>query len=115
MRASDAGAAKPAAAPFWFGAAAAGLHPSEMVHIGDAVVNDLVGALDAGMAGVLLSRPEQMPRHKVELESMPSKDDARWREVAGLGEATRLILEERAFGPVEGRDAAARKGAGGAG
>ena len=112
--ASDAGAAKPAPAPFWLAAAAAGCAPSEIVHVGDSVETDLRGALHAGNSAVLLTRTPAAAEQAA-AESLPwpgaapsgasppqrpAADDARWREVGGLDEAVALILDEAAFGPV---------------
>ena len=91
----DAGAAKPDAAPFWFAAAAAECSPAEMVHVGDDVHSDLIGALRAGSRAILLSRPEQQPRKPRELEALGAveRDATRWREVATLQEAVEVIGE----------------------
>jgi len=96
--AADAGAAKPKPAPFWMGAAAAGCNPAECVHVGDDVVTDLTGALEAGFRAILVSRAEQMPRKPHDLEALAAieRDPDRWREVATLEEAAKVIQEWRA-------------------
>ena len=97
VSAGDAGAAKPSAAPFWMSAHAAGCRPSEMVHVGDDVVTDLKGALDAGFRAVLVSRADLLPRKPQELEVLETleKDPARWREVASLEEMVQVVREWR--------------------
>ncbi|KOO52883.1 had-superfamily hydrolase [Chrysochromulina tobinii] len=98
VSAGDAGATKPSAAPFWMAAHAAGCRPSEMVHVGDDVVTDLKGALDAGFRAVLVSRADLLPRKPQELEVLETleKDPARWREVASLEEMVQVeALRER--------------------
>ena len=89
----DAGAAKPEVAPFWFAAAAAECSPAELVHVGDDVTSDLLGALRAGARAILLSRPEQQPRkpHEVEALAAIEADATRWREVSSLAEAVQVI------------------------
>ena len=98
VTAADAGAAKPAAPPFWMAAAAAGCHPSECVHVGDDVESDLRGALQAGFRAILLSRPEQQPRkaHELDLLAGLEQDPTRWREVSTLEEAVLAVQEWRA-------------------
>ncbi len=97
--AGDAGAAKPAATPFWMAAHAAGCRPCEVVHVGDDVVTDLKGALDAGFRAVLVSRTELQPRKPQELEALRAieRDPARWREVASLEEMVQVVQEWRAM------------------
>ena len=73
-------------------AAAARRRPSELVHVGDDVVTDLRGALDAGYRAVLLTRAGRQ-RKPEELEQMPGADATRWREVASLDEAVQVILQ----------------------
>jgi len=104
--AGDAGCSKPGAAPFWHAiegarqawARAVGeesaplVRPCHVVHIGDDVKTDLVGALDAGCRAVLLSRPESMPRSDEQLAALPPADPSRWREVASLDEAVQVVL-----------------------
>lgn len=91
VTAADAGAAKPAVAPFLHAAAAAGVHPAQVVHVGDAIGADLIGALGCGMRAILLTRegfkrPESEP-------PLPPKDAARWREVATLEEMVAVLSE----------------------
>ena len=49
IRAEEIGAAKPSAAPFAAAAQRAGLPLQRIVHVGDSLAKDVVGALDAGM------------------------------------------------------------------
>jgi putative hydrolase of the HAD superfamily len=51
-----AGAAKPEAAIFEYATARHGLKPSDAVQVGDSLRDDVEGAREAGMAGVLLDR-----------------------------------------------------------
>lgn len=104
VSAGDAGATKPSAAPFWMAAHAAGCRPSEMVHVGDDVVTDLKGALDAGFRAVLVSRADLLPRKPQELEVLETleKDPARWREVASLEEMVQVVREWREKSEVDG-------------
>lgn len=110
--AGDAGCSKPRAAPFWHALAAAHatwgsavgeeaapkMRPCHLVHIGDDVKTDLVGALTAGSRAVLLSRPEAMPRSAEQTALLPARDPRRWREVATLEEAVKVVLEWQAEG-----------------
>ena len=68
-----------------------------MVHVGDDVVTDLKGALDAGFRAVLVSRADLLPRKPQELEVLETleKDPARWREVASLEEMVQVVREWR--------------------
>lgn len=86
------GAAKPHVAPFLAAAAAAGCHPSQIVHVGDSIESDLVGALAVGMRALLLTRPELPARTALELASAPPADALAWREVTSLEAAADLIL-----------------------
>jgi len=130
VRALDAGASKPHAAPFWHAAAAAQrwhaasasasaggagsasaghagepraaslCRPCNLVHVGDDVVTDLLGALRAGCRAVLVSRPELMPRTPEQTAELPPADPSRWREVASLEEAAEVALEWKREGEV---------------
>lgn len=90
VTAGDAGAEKPAAAPFLMAAAAAGCHPRHVVHLGDSVAKDLRGALDAGMSAVLVTRPEVPPPKELPPE------DPRWTRAESLAAAVAGILERHA-------------------
>ena len=90
VTAADAGAEKPAAAPFLMAAAAARCHPRHVVHVGDSATGDLRGALDAGMAAVLVTRPG-IP----EPSALPP-EDARWTRADSLTAAVAAIMERRA-------------------
>mmetsp|Transcript_42468 Transcript_42468/g.111784 ORF Transcript_42468/g.111784 Transcript_42468/m.111784 type:complete len:202 (-) Transcript_42468:403-1008(-) len=96
--AAEAGAAKPAASPFWMTAHAVGCHPAEIVHIGDDVITDLLGALKAGFRAILVSRPDQGPRKPQQIEALRAikADPGRWREVASLEEAVTVVAEWQA-------------------
>ena len=72
------------------------LRPCHLVHIGDDVVTDLLGALEAGARAILISRPELMPRTAEQVAQMPTPDPSRWREVANLREAVAVVLEWQA-------------------
>jgi putative hydrolase of the HAD superfamily len=62
------GARKPAAAPFARALELAGVDPSEALHVGDSVVEDVEGALAAGIAAVLIDRTGVLPT-----EAVPAK------------------------------------------
>ena len=93
VTAADAGAAKPHPSPFLLAAAAAGCHPTEIVHVGDSVQSDLVGALTVGMRAVLLTRPELPPRSAAEVQAVPPESD-QWRELTSLAATIEAVLGE---------------------
>jgi HAD superfamily hydrolase (TIGR01549 family) len=113
--AAEAGASKPHPAPFWHAAHAAGCKPAELVHIGDDVTTDLIGALGAGCRAILLTRKyradgsrttEEMAYMIGKRAAMPPSDPTRWREVQTLAEAVEVVLEWR------GDDLAEKEGLG---
>ncbi|MHB8694741.1 MAG: HAD family hydrolase [Solirubrobacteraceae bacterium] len=55
------GARKPAAAPFEAALALAGVGPSEALHVGDSVAEDVEGALAAGLSAALIVRSGDPP------------------------------------------------------
>ena len=72
VRASEVGVAKPEAEIFLAAARAAGIRPEEVLHVGDAPVEDIHGARSAGMQVVWMNRfarswPEEHPRPAVEI------------------------------------------------
>lgn len=99
VTAADAGAPKPHLPPFLAAAESAGCHPAEIVHVGDSIESDLVGALDAGMRAVLLNRPELPARTPAEIQAMPEQSGERWIEAASLAEAAEAILGEWGASP----------------
>ena len=85
------GASKPAITPFLHAAAAGGVHPAAIVHVGDAIGADLIGALGCGMRAVLLTRDGlQRPASEPPL---PPQDAARWREVRTLDAVVAVLRE----------------------
>mmetsp|Transcript_19160 Transcript_19160/g.22881 ORF Transcript_19160/g.22881 Transcript_19160/m.22881 type:complete len:186 (+) Transcript_19160:1-558(+) len=56
--ASDAGAMKPANAPFLMACHLAQCHPAEIVHVGDCIRSDVGGAQGCGIRSIHLLRPE---------------------------------------------------------
>jgi putative hydrolase of the HAD superfamily len=69
------GARKPAAAPFAAALELAGVGPSEALHVGDSVAEDVEGALAAGIAAVLIDRkgvlpPEAVPANVARIASL---------------------------------------------
>lgn len=56
VRAEEVGAAKPSAAPFIAASQRAGVPLHRMVHVGDSIEKDVVGALAAGACAVFLER-----------------------------------------------------------
>mmetsp|Transcript_15851 Transcript_15851/g.51235 ORF Transcript_15851/g.51235 Transcript_15851/m.51235 type:complete len:122 (+) Transcript_15851:3-368(+) len=88
----SAGCHKGSMPPFLMAAQAAGCHVSQLVHIGDSISKDLLGALRCGARCVLLTRPTHpLPRADAEVALTPPADGAWWGEAAGLGEASSLI------------------------
>jgi putative hydrolase of the HAD superfamily len=75
---AEAGAAKPDAAPFRAGLAAAGCGPEEAVHVGDSEENDVAGALAAGIRPVLIRRHGSEPAGEL-------------RAIANLGELAAVL------------------------
>ena len=102
--AGSAGASKPHPAPFWQACAGAGAalpgaeptraaaRPCEMVHVGDEVRSDLIGALGAGFRAVLITR-DGRERSEEERSALPPPDADRWREVRTLEEAVAVVRE----------------------
>ncbi|MBT8131655.1 MAG: HAD-IA family hydrolase [Gammaproteobacteria bacterium] len=75
IRAADIGAAKPAAAIFDAAAAAAGVSAQQVLHIGDAPLEDVNGAQQAGMTAIWMNRfgrkwPEEYPQAAAEISSL---------------------------------------------
>lgn len=93
LTAADAGAEKPGLAPFLHAAAVAGVHPCAVVHVGDSIRSDLLGALGCGMRAILLSRKDFARSAADEAAGRPPVDDARWREVCDLDEAAAVLRE----------------------
>ncbi|GAA0202725.1 hypothetical protein GCM10009526_26700 [Glutamicibacter creatinolyticus] len=69
-----AGAPKPDAAPFLAGCEQLGTDPGRTLYVGDSLINDVVGARNAGLPAVLLDRGA---RHK-------NSESARVENLAGL-------------------------------
>ncbi|MBT8136300.1 MAG: HAD-IA family hydrolase [Gammaproteobacteria bacterium] len=72
VRASEVGVAKPEAEIFHAAARAAGVRPEEVLHVGDAPVEDVSGARSAGMQVVWMNRfarswPDEHPRPMAEI------------------------------------------------
>ena len=63
-----------------------------MVHVGDSIRSDLLGALGCGMRAILLSRSD-LKRSAADEAYRPSTDDARWREVSTLDEAAAVLRD----------------------
>ena len=60
------------------------MHPRAVVHVGDSIRSDLLGALGCGMRAILLSRNDFKRSAADEAAGRPPADDARWREVYTL-------------------------------
>ena len=74
------------------------LKPRHLVHIGDDVSTDLLGALAAGCRAVLISRPELAPRPPEQTALLPAADPSRWREVGTVDEAIKVVMDWRSDG-----------------
>ena len=72
---------------------ACGCHPSEVVHVGDSIEADLLGALHCGMRAILLTRDGFVRSGSDARAERPPADDARWREVATLEQAASVVRE----------------------
>jgi len=75
IRAADVGVGKPEAAIFAAAAAAAGVSRARVLHVGDAPLEDITGAQDAGMSAVWMNRfgrtwPQEHPPPMAEIESL---------------------------------------------
>ena len=60
IRAADVGVAKPEAGIFAAAAEAAGVSPGSVLHVGDAPLEDVTGAMRAGMAAVWMNRYQRI-------------------------------------------------------
>ena len=83
----SSGAEKPSPEVYRRIAAAAGAVPSECVHVGDRVDNDVVGALAAGMTVVHLRRGPWGVLHADD----PALEDPRVRQLSSLGPLPELV------------------------
>jgi putative hydrolase of the HAD superfamily len=74
VSAADAGVKKPDAKIFTLGCKALDLEPESVLHVGDHPVEDVVGALDAGLTAVWVNRSagvwEQQQKPSAEVTSM---------------------------------------------
>ena len=66
----ERGASKPDGALFREACAELGNRPAEVVHVGDRLDADALGAARAGMHGVWLNRHERTPRHPAEVTAI---------------------------------------------
>ena len=66
--------------------------PAAIVHVGDSIQNDLLGALRCGMRALLLTR-DGLKRAPADEQARPPADDERWREVRTLEEAEQVLRE----------------------
>lgn len=82
ISAKSVGVAKPEPHIFQAAAAAVGVAPEEVLHIGDDAALDVIGALNAGMQAVWLNRQDKLWPH---LEQEPTL------EIASLEELTSLL------------------------
>jgi HAD superfamily hydrolase (TIGR01509 family) len=108
VTAADAGAAKPHPVPFWQAAAAAGCRPCNLVHVGDDVTTDLIGALSAGCRAILVQRVDDAgdtpPSARGPVDAtLPPVDDTRWRRVETLEQAVDVVNEWCAAGEASQR------------
>ena len=104
VTAAESGAAKPAVAPFLVAAHKAGAHPARIVHVGDSMESDVIGALNCGMRAVLVSRGEKSARPAIYEgrdaagnaapagATPPPEFSDRWVEVGSVSEAVDVIL-----------------------
>eukprot|EP00632_Arachnochrysis_sp_CCMP2950_P013953 CAMPEP_0185699650 /NCGR_PEP_ID=MMETSP1164-20130828/7046_1 /TAXON_ID=1104430 /ORGANISM="Chrysoreinhardia sp, Strain CCMP2950" /LENGTH=559 /DNA_ID=CAMNT_0028366591 /DNA_START=170 /DNA_END=1849 /DNA_ORIENTATION=+ len=109
ITAADVGAQKPRLAAFLAVAAQAGLDASglrHVVHVGDSVTDDVLGALEAGARAVLVPRPRvapdtaaaadtaswvSTPVPSVDTSLLADVDPDRWAAVASLSEIPAVI------------------------
>lgn len=94
------GSAKPDGALFREACAELGSHPAEVVHVGDRLEADALGAARAGMHGVWLNRHERTPAHPPEVSAITT-----------LGELPELITCDLPATPAPAREPAAVRSA----
>lgn len=71
----ERGAAKPDGALFREACAELGARPEQVVHVGDRLEADALGAIRAGMHGVWLNRHENYPAHPAEVSVITGLDE----------------------------------------
>lgn len=72
---AEAGEAKPGSAPFLRALELAGAEPSEALHVGDSLVNDVQGANAAGIRALLVQRSGEPPAGMRALRSLAELPD----------------------------------------
>ncbi|CAE7272738.1 coaE [Symbiodinium natans] len=90
ISAAGAGAAKPRGAPFLAAANAAGLWPCQILHVGDSLADDVVGARQMGMKAVHLRRGGTQLSAQA-TAAAPSAPSAPHAAVASLAELPSLL------------------------
>ena len=93
LTASDVGASKPATPPFVAACHAAGCAPEALVHVGDSLHDDVLGALDFGCRAVHVTKLAAEADEPELLARLAAYGDDRFRRVATLADVEAAIAD----------------------
>ena len=93
LTASDVGASKPATPPFVAACHAAGCAPEALVHVGDSLHDDVLGALDFGCRAVHVTKLAAEADEPELLARLAAYGDDRFRRVATLADVGAAIAD----------------------
>jgi putative hydrolase of the HAD superfamily len=89
----EVGRPKPAPGIFQTALAAAEVSAAQALHVGDSVKNDVLGALDAGIAPVLLRRAPRMQPSSPQMGGAFAREPARVPVISSLGQLPAVISQ----------------------